>query len=392
MASSATEAPRARVRHRRRRRGVPIFLAVLSLVLLLHAYIGSRLIGSLALPAWASATAWLVLALCCFSVPGGFWLTYAMPGRFADTISALGRIWLGVFGVLLSVTVASDLARLIAHAFGAPSDWSVRQGTATLAIGALAVGYALWVARRPVLERVRVPIAGLPPALEGFRIVQISDIHVGEMLGKGFLDRVVERVNALEPDVVAITGDLVEGTVEHLGDAVAPISRLRGKQGVYFVTGNHEYYWGGPAWERRVEQLGVTVLHNEHRVLPREGARVVLGGVTDFDGGAFGAEHASRPDVAFEGAPEGVRVLLAHQPRSVADAAKAGVALQLSGHTHGGQIFPFNFFVLLQQPVIQGLKKLAGVWVYTHRGTGFWGPPMRLGPSPEIAEITLVRG
>ena len=391
MTTDATEAPRPRVRRRRRRSGLAFF-AIVAAVLLLHAYLGWRLIGSLQLPPIATAALWTALAFCFLSMPGGFWLAYALPGRFSDLVSAWGRIWMGAFGVLLSVTATSDLARLVAEAFGAAPGWSVRQGEGTVALGFVAVGYAVWTARRPVLERVRVAIDALPSALVGFRIVQISDVHVGEMLGRGFLEQVVERVNALNADVVAITGDLVDGTVAAVGEGVGPIANLRGREGVFSVTGNHEYYWGGPAWERRVGELGVTVLHNEHRVIRRGDASVVLGGVTDFDGGAFGADHASRPDQAFADAPEGVRVLLAHQPRSVADAAKAGVALQLSGHTHGGQIFPFNFFVRLQQPVISGLKRLFGVWVYTHRGTGFWGPPMRFGPKPEIAEITLVRG
>ncbi|MFP2910296.1 metallophosphoesterase, partial [Pyxidicoccus sp. 3LFB2] len=246
---------------------------------------------------------------------------------------------------------------------------------------------------RARVERLTVPVAGLGPGLSGLKVVQISDIHIGLTLDGRWLRRVVEQVNALKPDIVAVTGDLVDGFVEALRDEVKPLADLRAPLGVFYVTGNHEYYNDGPAWAAEVARLGLTVLQNEHRVVERGGARLTVAGVTDHDAGHVHPAHASRPDVALHGAPSGVpRLLLAHQPRSALDVARAGVAvdLQLSGHTHGGQVFPFMFFVKLQQPVVRGLATIAGVRVYTHRGTGYWGPPMRLGPAPEIAELTLV--
>src|SRR6185436_1013433 len=197
------------------------------------------------------------------------------------------------------------------------------------------------------IEQVTVPIPGLGAGMAGLKVAQIRDLHIGQTLDGRFLERVVEQVNAQDPDVVAITGDLVDGTVARLRDEVAPLSKLRAKLGVFYVNGNHEYFSGPVAWERHVASLA--------------------------------------------GAPEGVpRILLAHQPRSAAGAAPFGYALQLSGHTHGGQIFPFMFFVRLQQPVVSGLHKLAGMWVYTNRGTGYWGPQLRIGPKPEITALTLV--
>ena len=390
----STAAERAAPRTRRRR-GAGLFFAVAAAVALLHGYIGWRLIGGAHLPGVLAGGLSLVLGLLYLSIPGGFFLARMYGGALSSAVAFVGRIWMGGFWIFLSAVFASDLARVIARlALGPAVDalkWDRVQALGAFGAGVLAVAIALWTARRPVLERVRVPLSGLPPALEGLRIVQLSDVHVGELIGRRFLERIVERVNALAPDVVAITGDLVDGTVQQLGPELAPLSGLKAPLGVYYVTGNHEYYWGGPLWERQVRELGLTVLHNEHRLLERGGATLALGGVTDFNGGSFGEEHASRPDRAFAGAPDGApRVLLAHQPRSVEAAARAGVDLQLSGHTHGGQIFPFNFFVRLQQPVVSGLRKVAGVWVYAHRGTGFWGPPMRLGPTPEIAELTLV--
>jgi predicted MPP superfamily phosphohydrolase len=244
----------------------------------------------------------------------------------------------------------------------------------------------------PAIERVLVPIAGLRPGLEGLRIVQISDLHIGETLHAPWARRVAQAVNRLEPDVVAITGDLADGSAARLGAEVAPLGEIRSRLGTFFVTGNHEYYNGAPGWEEQVRRLGITVLHNEHRVLTRGGDALVVAGVTDYEGGRFSAMDAPRPDLAFAGAPDRApRILLAHQPRAAYAAAPFRVDLQLSGHTHGGQIFPWMFFVRLQQPVLRGLRTVGGVRVYTHRGTGFWGPPVRVGASAEIACLTLTR-
>ncbi|MEP6964892.1 MAG: metallophosphoesterase, partial [Polaromonas sp.] len=245
--------------------------------------------------------------------------------------------------------------------------------------------------------RVDVPIRGLPPAWHGFTVVQISDIHVGPTIRRPYLRRIVDRVNALEADLVAITGDLVDGQVSELAAHVAPLADLRSRHGTYFVTGNHEYYSGADAWIEELRRLGLTVLLNEHVVLAHpnaadaRGVRLVLAGVTDFNAGHFDPAHRSSPAAALLGAPpQAVRVLLAHQPRSAAAAAAAGFDLQLSGHTHGGQFYPWNLFVRFQQPFTAGLHRLEGLWVYTSRGTGYWGPPKRFGAPSEITHLRLV--
>jgi hypothetical protein len=199
---------------------------------------------------------------------------------------------------------------------------------------------------------------------------------------------VTDQVNALEPDLVAVTGDLIDGSVARLRDDVAPLGGLRGKHGVFYVTGNHEYYHGGTSWEAEGRRLGFTVLHNEHRVVAD--GKLVVGGVTDMEGARFSAAHAPRVDLTFAQAPAGVpRILLAHQPRFAKAAKDSLVSLMLSGHTHGGQIFPFMAFVLLQQPVIGGFARIQGVPTYTSNGTGYWGPPFRIGPRGEVTELTL---
>jgi predicted MPP superfamily phosphohydrolase len=238
-------------------------------------------------------------------------------------------------------------------------------------------------ARRPRVVRVTVPIADLPADLAGFRIVQLSDLHVGSTIQRSFVDRVVDRTNDLAPDLVAVTGDVADGFVPELRDHVAPLGRLRAPLGTFFVTGNHEYYWDPRGWMRELERLGIDVLSNEHRLIERGRGRLLLAGVTDLSA-------ASNPHAAVAGAPDSdVRILLAHQPRSAFAAQDAGFDLQLSGHTHGGQYFPFNVLVRLFQPFVAGLHRLEAMWLYVSRGTGYWGPPLRFGAPSEITLIEL---
>jgi predicted MPP superfamily phosphohydrolase len=239
---------------------------------------------------------------------------------------------------------------------------------------------------------VDIPVTGLPDALHGFSIVQISDIHVGPTIRVRYVEDIVDAVNRLHPDVVAITGDLVDGSVAELGEHVAPLSRLVARHGSFFVTGNHEYYAGAPAWIAEVRRLGIRVLHNEHIVIDRGGQKLVLAGVPDYSGGHFHEDHRSDPAAAMAGAPAdaGARVLLAHQPRTAPAAARAGFDLQISGHTHGGQFWPWVHFVRFQQPFTAGLHRLDALWVYVSRGTGYWGPPKRFGAPSEITRLRLI--
>jgi hypothetical protein len=232
---------------------------------------------------------------------------------------------------------------------------------------------------------------------------------VGPTIKHAFLQRIVAKVNTLGADVVAITGDLVDGKVAELAGHVAPLAGLQSRHGTFFVTGNHEYYSGAHAWIHELRRLGLTVLMNEHVVLyhgkglgvgmdvdaqedSQSVALLVLAGVADYSAHHFDPTHRSDPALAMLGAPATalVRVLLAHQPRSAAAAAQAGFDLQLSGHTHGGQFWPWNLFVPLQQPFTAGLNRLNALWVYTSRGTGYWGPPKRFGAPSEITALRLV--
>jgi len=246
--------------------------------------------------------------------------------------------------------------------------------------------------RRAVVRHVNVPIAGLPARLHGFSIVQISDIHVGATIKNGYVSRIVDAVNALDADLIAVTGDLVDGSVKRLSTHTEPLRRLSARHGAFFVTGNHEYYSGADAWVAELRRLGLCVLLNEHIVLEHDGEAVVVAGVTDYSAHHFDPAQRSDPAAAIAGAPPqaGVKVLLAHQPRSAYAAAKAGFDVQLSGHTHGGQFFPWNLLVKLLEPFAAGLHRLDGLWVYVSRGTGYWGPPKRFGAPSEITHLRLV--
>ncbi len=364
----------------------PIFL----MLALLHAYIGLRLLAPFGIAGEAVGAAALagLLAL----LPKGF------RARKAKSVWAAIVPWLamGFFSWLLVLTLARDAGlALVAMALAQPrlDAWARISALAVMAATPLITAVGFFMARRvaPVVE-VRVPLADLPAALEGFTIAQISDIHVGSTIKRAFVQAIVRRVNRLGADMVAITGDLVDGSVHELSQHTAPLADLVSRHGTYVVTGNHEYYSGASAWIRELRRLGAHVLLNEHVVLAHGEARITVAGVTDYSAHFFDATQRSDAHAAAAGAPAGVpKVLLAHQPRSAPSAAHAGYDLQLSGHTHGGQFWPWNLFVRLQQPFTAGLHRLGRMWVYINRGTGYWGPPMRFGIPSEITLLRLVR-
>ena len=365
------------------------FLVVCGVLGLLHAYVGLRLIPPLP-GGQGVAAAFLLVSW--VAIPAGMLARHAAGATLADVLGWVGALLMGFFSSLLVLTVLRDAGLGLADLFavaGTSSRLAALSALAVPALAALATAIGLVVARRvPPVVRVDVPLAGLPPALHGFRIAQISDVHVGPTIRRPYVQAVVRRVNALNPDLVAVTGDLVDGRVGDLEPHVAPIGGLAARHGTYFVTGNHEYYSGVREWVPHLRRLGLRVLCNEHVVVDHGGARLVVAGVPDYSA----AGPPSDPGAALAGAPDDgtVRILLAHQPRSAFAAAKAGFDLQLSGHTHGGQFWPWNHFVRLQQPFTAGLHRLDGLWVYINRGTGYWGPPKRLGVASEITLIRLV--
>lgn len=372
------------------------FLKLVALAAALHLYLGLRLLPSLALDQGGLAIGIALLLLSSVLVPTGLLASSLRRASWTAPLTWAALLAMGLFSSLLVLTFCRDLLLLALAAAGGASAASARNSAIGVPLLALAVTAAgLFNARRLArVVTVQVPIDGLPAPLHGYTFVQISDIHVGPTIKRAYLEAIVERVNGLGGDAIAITGDLVDGSVAQLAAHTAPLGRLRARDGVFFVTGNHEYYSGAPAWIAELRRLGLTVLMNQHVLRQREDAVLMIAGVADFNAHHFEPAHRSDPQLAAVGgaadARASVRVLLAHQPRSAYAAVDAGFDLQLSGHTHGGQFFPWNLFVPLQQPYVAGLARLRSLWVYTSRGTGYWGPPKRFGAPSEITRIVLV--
>jgi uncharacterized protein len=393
---------------------VSFFVLVVVVLSLMYGYIGWRLIvpAAFALPVnillWLSLVVLLILPF----IPVVTRM-HSMNSGWANLLAWVAYLSFGFVTVLFAFVAARDIIWLAAmvvhkvtHLFGSiVSDGSLvdeerrRFLTNATNLGLLGItgaltGYGFFQATRtPKIVRVDLPVANLPEGLNGYTIAQISDLHVSHTIRRDFVQAVVDEVNKLKPDMVALTGDLVDGTVDQLRDDVAPIADLNAPDGRYFITGNHEYYSGVDQWILETKRLGFDVLLNEHRVIEHNGTKLLLGGVTDYSGGAFRADHKSDPQKAISGAPAcDFKVLLAHQPLSINAAEEAGFDYVLSGHTHGGQYFPYHFLVGLFQPYVSGLHEHFMTRIYVSRGTGYWGPQLRIGAPSEITLHRLVRG
>ncbi|HEY5263655.1 MAG TPA: metallophosphoesterase [Steroidobacteraceae bacterium] len=366
------------------------------LLLLLPTYVGWRLISALSvgpLSACAGVVLWVgFCALILLSMP----IRSMRDRKRADRLAWISFVAMGFFSSLFVLTLLRDLLLLTTHLLVSAQQAAALTAPSArwiLAIALLVTLAGLVIARRrPRIVDIEIPVMALPEALRGFSIAQISDMHVGPTIKRGFVKAIVDRVNRLSTDLIAVTGDLVDGSVQQLSTHTAPLAGLTARHGVYFVTGNHEYYSGERAWTEEIRRLGLRVLKNEHVVLKHNGASLVLAGVTDFGAHHFDPAQQSDPVAALRGAPSdaGAKILLAHQPSSAAAAADAGFDVQISGHTHGGQFWPWNLFVRFFQPFTAGLHRLKNLRVYVSRGTGYWGPPNRFGVPSEITRIRLV--
>lgn len=383
-----------------------VFISIaLTALAALHYYAWKRLIAEPALPQGPATALTALLVVLFFSVPFTFYAGRVAEFRARRLATLPGYVWLGVIFIVFTLLAGVDVVRLVGAllqraAADAPTPDPARAVTSARLVAGFVVSAAAAVTAlalrsglgAPEVKEVRVRLSRLPKALHGTTIVQVSDIHVGgPTIGRAFVERMVERINALEPDVVAITGDLVDGSVRKLREHVAPLGAIKARYGAYFVTGNHEYYSGVEPWCRELSTLGIRVLRNERVSIGDADASFDLAGVDDHEGRRFGRPPSL--EQAVEGRdPERELVLLAHQPRAGFEADRHGVGLQLSGHTHGGQIWPWTYLVYLQQPIVAGLSRIGQTQVYVSSGTGYWGPPLRLRAPSEITKIVLESG
>jgi uncharacterized protein len=384
-----------------------MFIVILGAVLgLVHAYLWKRLVKDTTRP---GRTRWILTALlvvlaallvAALIAPRVFGLTesgwFAWPGYFwfglavylfltllvLETVRLALRGWTNKEPSPMAEQAAPALNRRVFLARAS----AVVAGAASVSLVGIGAAKALGP---PDLLQVPVRLRKLDPAFNGFRIAVVSDIHLGPLSGRAHTEQIVEMINESSPDLVAIVGDVVDGTVEELGSAAEPLRDLNSREGTFFVTGNHEYFVEDPlSWLRELERLDVQPLRNENTPIRRGTAALNLAGVNDIRG----ESHSDAPDFdrALSGlTPSAPTILLAHQPVQVEEAAARGVDLQLSGHTHGGQMWPFHYIVRLAQPSLAGLSTVGDTQLYVTRGAGFWGPPVRIGAPADITVLSL---
>lgn len=370
-----------------------IFLSVLLLILGgTLAYLGRRSMALCPALGRHPALVWSFLGLflgLLFLVP----LVNRLADHRADSLYWLSYglfSFVSTFLVYLAVAdLGQFLLRRLAHAPQVVGLWAFRTALVGAVLSVL-IGWVMAI-RQPGVKEVEVPIADLPAGLEGFRIVQISDLHLGPLVSAAKVERLVARTNELGPDLIVITGDLVDGEADGVKGKAERMAALKATHGVYFITGNHEYYSGVAKWIPIIRDLGWHLLDNAHAVIERGDARLVVAGMPDpTAGGRRG--NGKGPDLAktLAGAPaEAMKLLLFHPPTGYEEAERAGVNLQLSGHTHSGQYFPWSLVVQTIYRYPKGLNRHGDMWIYTSVGTGFWGPPNRFLVPPELTVITI---
>ncbi|MFH1262982.1 MAG: metallophosphoesterase [Pseudomonadota bacterium] len=367
-----------------------IWLSVIAAITAgMHVYIRWRLVVAtdMARP-WRSIFTILLIVLAA-SFPLTFFANRVFPPFWREIVLAIGFTWLGISFLLFAGHLAVELPRLFFGPAGSTVSRSITWST-TGAVFILSV-FSVWNAiREPAMTHLRITLPYLPKSLSGTTILQISDIHAGGLIPKYRIREILRNAKELKPDLVAITGDLVDGSAAYHAETLSMIGELKAKYGVYFVTGNHEYYSGVEEWLSFLKNLGVRVLRNERVAIGTKEASFDLAGVDDPTG-RMAPGHGTDIPKAMQGRDPGrAVVLLSHNPIQVFEAAKYDVGLVLSGHTHNGQIWPFNYLVKIHHPHITGVHHVGNTELYISQGTGFWGPPMRFLTRGEMTLVELV--
>lgn len=369
------------------------FLIVLSVFGGAHFLIGARLAALLQpTPLWRNILWSSLAALMAVSIGGMVLARTSVPGPWwAEAVVRIGSAWMGFVLLFFAASLAGSVVAGIGHFLPR----SFADGIRPIGIGFFAIALlgGIWglvsAARAPRIHEIELRLAGLPRAFDGYRVAHITDTHIGPILRRGWTESLARSVDSAKADLVVHTGDLVDGSLERLAGSVEPLRNVSGTDGKVFVTGNHESYSGLLEWSSYARELGYRVLENGHFSIVRGQDTLVVAGVTDHHEGRHVAHRAPDPRKALEGAPDGFRILLAHQPVQAFSAQGLGVGLQLSGHTHGGQIWPFHHLVRLAQPVVSGLGQVGDVPVFVSNGAGYWGPPMRLFAPNEVPILVL---
>ncbi len=380
------------------------FSTVTIIVLSIHYYLWLRLIRDTGLSCLYKNIGTYSLIAFTLSFPIALLADRILPLKYSFPLLWLFYLWLGVMMLLFFLLFSIDMIKIVIYIFqklvmageeiANPErrefvSGLIASAATTIVLISSGIGVKNYYSIA-VVKKINVSLKGLPEAFKGFKIVQISDLHLGQMMTKKTLEQIVDQVNSLKPDLIAITGDLADGSTAKLLNEANPLKNLKAEKGIYFVTGNHEYYSGVKNWTLAIDKMGIKVLNNENIKIRREDDYFYLAGVTDHEGKNFGREHASDFKKALSGLENGKKkILLAHQPIAVQKASEYGTDLVLAGHTHGGQIWPFNYFVYLQQPYLKGFYDYNGTKLYVNQGTGCWGPPVRLGSKNEITQIIL---
>jgi predicted MPP superfamily phosphohydrolase len=400
----------------------PLIFLLISFILLLVSgiYVTRRLIRPMHLPFVFRRS---LITIVCIA----FTLAFIAPGitfmarrgivdfQFANTMQGWAYPFLGYMSILITILIIEDiliiirktvyitfwhmhlrrfLASFLSHfRFLRNNHHAERTGRLIVFLASLIVfSVAFQNGQKTHVTQHKLPVLNLAPGFEGYKIALISDMHIGPVYDRRLTERIVEKTNAAAPDLIVIAGDAADGLPENLEDGMAPLKLLRAKDGVVYATGNHEYYWDAPAWINAFDSLGFDILMNNAKLIRRGASTLAVGGVPDRQGKNFVPDHIIDISKTFSQAPHDANttwLLVAHQPKVVEDAIAAGVDIQLSGHTHGGQFFPWTLVVQLAQKYPRGLFELGNTTLFVSMGAGAWGPPLRLGALAEIPILTL---